>query len=64
MLWSAIETELLTFGTDFESEFGSDHHALTHRSQRFADQLLIDERAVNFSGIEKCDTAFHRRAQQ
>src|SRR5207245_10641167 len=64
MLWSAIEADLLAFGTKFESALGSDYHSLTHRSQRFADELFIHERPVNFRGVEKCDTKFDRLPNQ
>src|SRR5438132_2179061 len=58
VLWPAIQADLLTFRTKFESELSGNYHSLTLRSQRFANELFIGERAVNFSGIEECDTAF------
>ena len=64
MLWPTIDTHLLAFGTNFESEFGGDHHSLAHRSQRFADEFFVGERAVNFGRVEKGDATFHRCADK
>src|SRR6059058_2239969 len=64
VLWPAIEADLLAFRTKFKSELGGDHHSFTHRSQSFADELFVGERAVNFSGIEECDAAFNCRPKK
>src|SRR5216117_1646904 len=64
VLWPTIDTHLLAFGTNFESEFGGDHHSLAHRSQRFADEFFVGERAVNFGRVEKGDATFHRCADK
>src|SRR3989442_901370 len=36
---------------EFEPEFRGDHHLLAEGSKGFAHELLVDERAVNFSRI-------------
>ena len=38
---------------DVEAELGRDHHLVANRPQRLADQLLIGERPVDFSGVEE-----------
>src|ERR1700730_13549943 len=58
VLWPAIETDLLTFGTKLETELGSDHHFLTERSKRFAHEFFIRERTVHFGSIEERDASF------
>src|SRR2546430_4843907 len=64
VLWPTIDTHLLAFRTNFESELRSDHHLLTHRSERFAHKFFVRERSVNFSGIEERDAKFNRLAKQ
>src|SRR4029450_10066301 len=54
MLGPAIEADLLTFGTNFETEFGGYHYLPAEWSQRFADQFFVCKRTVHFSGIKKC----------
>src|SRR5438034_1771900 len=50
VLWPTVQADLFTFRTKFETEFGCYHHLTTERSKRFADELFIRERSVNFSG--------------
>src|SRR5438874_8762005 len=64
VLWPTIQAELLTFGTKFESELRGNCDSLTQRSQRFANELFVRERTVNFSGIEKRNPAFNCRPNQ
>ena len=64
MLGSAIEPDLLTFGTKFESELRGDHYFFTDRSERLAHEFFVDEGAVHFSGIEERDTAVDGRPNQ
>ena len=47
-----------------EPELGGDHHLSAKRSQRFAHQLFVDERPVDFGGVKECDAALHGRVQQ
>ena len=47
-----------------ESEFRRDHHLLAKRFQCFAHEFFVGVRAVNFSGIEERNAAFHTRAQK
>ena len=42
-----------------EPELGGDHHLLAERSEGFANKFFVSERAVNFSGVEEGDAAFH-----
>src|SRR4029077_17501600 len=51
-------------GRRSEPKLRSDHHLLTHRSERFAHKFLVREWAVNFSGIEEGDAKFNRFAKQ
>src|ERR1700756_4259153 len=46
-------------GVDLESKFGCDHDLVAHRCQSLANELLIQEWAVDLSGVEEVDTAFH-----
>src|SRR5438477_12426905 len=64
MLRPAIQADLLTFRTNFETELGSDHYFFTERSERFACEFFVRERTVHFSGIEKRHTLFKCRSNQ
>src|SRR6266404_2736080 len=64
MLRPAIQADLLIFGTNFETELGSDHYFFTERSERFACEFFVCERTVHFSGIEKRHTLFKCRSNQ
>src|SRR6266550_9557871 len=64
MFWSAIQADLLTFGTKFEPEFGSYHHLPAEGGESFAHKFFVRVRSVNFSGIEERDTAFDGRAKK
>ena len=37
------------------AEFGGDDHLLAERSEGFADELFVGERAIDFGGVEKGD---------
>ncbi len=43
----------------FEAELGGDHHFIAKRLQRFAHQVFVGERPVDFRRIEKRDTPVH-----
>ena len=65
VLGTAVEAPLLSvLRIDVESEFGGDHHLTAERGQRFADELFVGERAVDFGGVEERDAAFDGRADQ
>src|SRR5438876_10929773 len=64
MLRPAIQADLLTFGTNFETELGSDHYFFTERSERSACEFFVRERTAHFSGIEKRHTSFKCRSNQ
>jgi hypothetical protein len=50
----AVETVSLPGGgVDGEPELDGDHHLVAYRRQRFAYQLLVDERPVALGGIEE-----------
>ena len=49
---------------DIEAEFGGDHDLFPERRQRFADQLLVGERAIDFGGVEEGDAALDGGADQ
>ncbi len=65
VLWPTIQPSLLACGRiEFEPELGGDHHFPAERSESFAHEFFVRERAVDFGGIEECDAAFHGRANQ
>src|SRR5690349_15492469 len=47
-----------------EAELGSDHDPVTHGPERFADDFLIGERAINLSRVEEGNASLHRRANE
>src|SRR6266568_2176125 len=59
--WPTIQA--LPTGTSvrikFEPELRCYHHSPAERSESFAHKFFVSERAVNFSGIEESDAAFH-----
>src|SRR3989440_7580143 len=64
MLWPPILAHLLPSGTQFEADFGGDHHLLAQGSKRFAHQFFIGERTVTLGGVEKGNAAFDCRPDQ
>jgi len=42
-----------TAGVAAEAEFGGDDHLVADGGQRFADQLFVDERAIDFGRVEE-----------
>jgi hypothetical protein len=56
-------TKSLSVRRDVETELRCDHNSAPNWSERFADQLLIIEWAVNFSRIEKRHTAIYGSPQ-
>src|SRR5580698_1653077 len=53
-----------TVGIRLEAELGGDHHLITKRSQRFADQLFVSERTVDLGGVKECNATFDGRPDQ
>ena len=47
-----------------EAELGGDDDLVAERPQRFADDVLVGEWAVNFGRVEEGHAAVHRRADQ
>ncbi len=45
--------------TQIEAEFGGDYDLLAERSEGFADEFFVRERAINFSRVEERDPAIH-----
>ena len=64
MLGPAVQARLLHAARDVEAELGGDHHPVTHRAQRFADQAFIGEGAIDFGSVEERDAAIDGGAQQ
>src|SRR5437899_6411354 len=65
MLWPTVHTDGPTaLRIEFESKLCGDHHLLAKRSEAFAHEFLVRERAINFGGVEECDAAFHSCAKQ
>jgi hypothetical protein len=46
-------------GGEVEAELRGDHHLIPEGSKRFANELLISERAVDLGGVKEGDPAFH-----
>ncbi|MNT07260.1 hypothetical protein D3C72_1419570 [compost metagenome] len=47
-----------------EAELGGDHQLVAVRRQRFAEQIFVGIRPVDFGGVEEGHAAFDRRMQQ
>ena len=63
MLWPTIQAGLFAgVRIKFEPELGGNHDFPTERSESFAHEFFVRERAVNFGGVEECDAAFHGRS--
>ena len=50
--------------SSFEAEFGRDNDLISHRSEGFAQQFLVLERAVGFGCVEAGDALFEGGADQ
>src|SRR5207302_658917 len=62
MRWPTIQAGLFAgVRIKFEPELGGNHDFPTERSESFAYEFFVRERAVNFGGVEECDAAFHGR---
>ena len=60
-----VQSDLFAGGwINFEAKLCGDGHLVTERSERFANEFLVRERAVDFGGIEEGDAAFDCRANQ
>ncbi len=51
-------------GIEVEAELAGDDHLVAHRLQRFADQPLVGERAIDLGGVEEGDATLGRGADQ
>jgi len=60
VLGPAVQTGLLLVGVDLEPELGGDDDPSADRSERFADELLIRERAIHLGRVEERLAALHR----
>jgi hypothetical protein len=56
---TAVETGLRAVRVDPESELGGDRHLVAHGRQALADELLVDERAVDLGGVEQRHAEIH-----
>ena len=61
---SAGQAGLAAVGVEREAELGGDDDLAAERLQGFADEFLVDERAVDLGGVEEGDAAFDRGADQ
>jgi len=61
LLRPADQAGLAALVVEPEPELGSDHDLVPHRGEGRADQLLVDVRPVDLSGVEERDTALHPR---
>src|ERR1022692_1498482 len=61
VVWPAVQAHPTRrpVGTKFEPELRGGHHLSTERSEGFAHEFFVCERAVHFGGIEECDAAVH-----
>ena len=65
VLWPTVQAGLFAGGRiNFEAELGGDHYLVAERSEGFADEFFVCERAVDFGGVEEGDTAFYGRADE
>src|SRR5713101_9505060 len=64
VFWSTIQACLLPIGIEFEAELGGDHHLVPERSESFAHEFFIGERAVCFGGVEECHAPFDGGSDQ
>jgi hypothetical protein len=51
-------------GIGLEAEFGSDHDIFAEGSESFTDYFFIDERAIDFGGVEERDTTLDSAANE
>ena len=67
MLGPAVHTRRsrpIVAATQIEPKLGGDHHFPADRSEGFADQLFVQEGAVNFGRVKESDAAIHRSLEQ
>src|SRR5262245_23966624 len=66
MLGPAVQTWPVLFFCRcyFESEFRGNPHLSAEGSECLSNKLFVSKWSVDFSGIEKCDAAIHRRSNQ
>ena len=55
---------LLPAGIDLDPELRGYHHLPSKRSEGFAHEFFVRERAIYFSGVEECDAALDGRAKK
>ena len=59
-----LHTARIEIRIEVEPEFGGDHHLLAERSEGFAHEFFVGERAVDFGGVEERDAAFDGGAKK
>ena len=64
VLWSTIQTRLLSLGAELETEFGGDDHFAFEWGEGFAHEFFVREWAVRFSRIEERDAALNGRPKK
>ena len=55
---------LRRIGLQVETELGGDNYRIAQRFKRFAQQVFVGERAIDFGGVKEGHPALHRAAQQ
>ena len=56
-------TARLPVRIELEAELGRDHDLVAEGRERFADELFVRERAIDFGRVEERDAAIDRRSR-
>jgi hypothetical protein len=66
VLWPTVESAPLASVARirFPPELGCDDDIAAKWSESFTDKFLVQERPVDFSGVEECDTPLDRGAEK
>ncbi|MNW11350.1 hypothetical protein D3C71_2087870 [compost metagenome] len=64
MLRPAVEDLLLVVRAEREAKLGGDHHLVSYRSERRADDFLVDVGAIDLGGIEEIHATIGRGPDQ
>jgi hypothetical protein len=64
VLRPAGEAHLAAVGVEREPELRSNHDVVADGSQRLPEELLVREGTVGLGGVEECDAALDRAAEQ
>ena len=66
VLWPAIQATPSRFAVEsrFVTKLGRYYYLPAEGQERFAHEFFICVRAINFGGIEECDTSVHGRVEK